>query len=86
MEKIGKIIECDRPGCGETYFCKLESTGQTDGGYTKYHVYEEPPTEWGKIEYPLDGQPRMINLCPRCGEDYARAFKTFWKPRDREER
>ena len=60
----GKLVTCSR--CGATIFLKYLRKGDTDGGYTKYDIYEELPEDW------LNGT-EFGDLCPECTLE----FKTW---------
>ena len=40
-EKCGKLVTCDR--CGKNVFLKCIGEEETDGGYTKWNKFEDPP-------------------------------------------
>lgn len=72
MEIIGKKIICDR--CGEETFVKKIDTKETDGGYTKYDVYEELPKGWkSRME------PGYMLMCPSCNQEFDNLLKDFMK-------
>ncbi len=67
----GQIITCDR--CGNETRCDFIGKQSTDGGYTQYNTFEDPPKDW---KYYLDIDAW---LCPSCNKEYLHIIKDFMK-------
>ena len=67
----GQIITCDR--CGNETRCDFIDKKSTDGGYTQYNTFENPPDDWQY--YPDIG----AWLCPSCNKEYLHIIKDFMK-------
>jgi len=57
----GKMVTCDR--CKKQIFLKTTGEGETDGGFTRWNKFEEPPAGWSLSRTTRD-------LCPDCYEKY----------------
>lgn len=74
-QEQGKFIKCDR--CNRTIFLKYLGQGETDGGYTTWDKFEDPPKEWacGSI---VIGEP-YVDLCPRCSAKHRDLVRRFMR-------
>ena len=70
VEQCGKLITCDR--CGKNLFLKYIGEGETDGGYTRWNKFEDPPNGW---EYRCD----IGRLCPECNNAYVSMIDRFMR-------
>ncbi len=61
----GTLVTCDI--CKEQIFLKFLEEKETDGGYTRYSVYEDLPEDWCTNSYRIFGEDfHMRHLCPEC--------------------
>lgn len=67
-DKKGLLKTCDR--CGKTVFLKVLEDGVTDGGYTRWNRFEDPPEGW-------DYKRETGNLCPECKQEYDKLLLSF---------
>ena len=68
MAKInGQLLICDK--CGKQHFLKCIGTGVTDGGYTTWSKFEEPPKGW---KYQIE-----LFLCPECNNELNKLLEVF---------
>lgn len=67
----GKILKCDR--CDKEIFLKTTGEGETDGGYTRWNKFEEPPEGWGYCTE-VHG-----DLCPECRAKLEKILEDFRK-------
>lgn len=72
-EQCGKLVTCDR--CGKNIFLKYIGEGETDGGYTRWNKFEDPPDGW---KYYCD----IGKLCPECNEKYVSIIDRFIRVED----
>lgn len=81
MNQNGKLRICDR--CGAQHFSKTTGEGETDGGYTRWNNFEEPPRMWGFYEVGVesinDTRTRKISaeLCTACAEKWNAMMAKF---------
>ena len=70
MEKLGKLIACDR--CGAEAF--LERTGEVeqDGGFTRYDTFEDAKG-WRVVS-----DVKHARLCPACSMQYVDLIQDFF--------
>ena len=72
MAKInGQLLICDK--CGNQQFLKYIGKGVTDGGYTTWDKFEEPPKGW---EY----RSVVGLLCPECNNALNKLLEVFLRP------
>lgn len=79
MSKVnGRMVTCDI--CGKTVFCRLEATGEADGGWSKWEKYEEPAKWRGRRE-------GFEDVCDECNEalDMAIGDTVKWRAQAKEE-
>ena len=72
MKTEGKLVTCDYPGCSEQVMLRKIGEGETDGGYTRYDMYEPVPEGWGYKD--------NKDLCPSHHQDYLDMIQEFWDP------
>ena len=70
MRVKGQILTCDR--CGKQAFLELKGEGERDGGFTRWDIFENPPSDWTNISFE---QKRCYGidfneLCPECSHVY----------------
>ena len=74
-EEKGKMLTCDR--CGKEHFLKFVATNETDGGYTKYDIYEDKPDGWFSRDVGVTQVYDNVLLCPDCNEGFGRLMLDF---------
>lgn len=70
-EVKGKLVTCDRPGCGRQVFLKTTGEGERDGGYTRWNTFEPYPEGW-ETHWEAGGI-----LCPGCAREYNVLLEQF---------
>jgi hypothetical protein len=70
-EVKGKLVTCDRPGCGRQVFLKTTGEGERDGGYTRWNEFEPYPEGW-ETHREAGGV-----LCPDCAREYNALLEKF---------
>lgn len=69
-EVNGRLCTCDR--CGKNIFRRYVEDRETDGGFTRWNVFEPFPKGWGRhIDIGL--------LCPECNSQYTELRDNFMK-------
>lgn len=76
MDKVGKLIKCDR--CGEQVFLPWISQDEFDGGYTRVDKFETVPEGWECVSRYFHKYD-LRNLCPKCTKEYEYMLSEFWK-------
>lgn len=69
-EVDGRLCTCDR--CGEMVFRKYIEDRDTDGGFTRWNVFEPFPEGW---ELHSD----TGRLCPACNAKYKSLIENFMR-------
>ena len=64
----GMIVSCDR--CGKEIRLKFLEEGETDGGFTRFNVFEKIPNDWGY-------HTNVGRLCPNCEAAYKNMVDMF---------
>lgn len=69
----GQMTTCER--CGVQIFRKVEKQGETDGGFTKWDIFEPYPEGWGLVAVPKEyiGDNHVM-VCPACHEVWNRSI------------
>ena len=73
MEKIGKILTCNR--CGKEIFLEHKGGKSTDGGFTWHDSFQSKPLSWS-VEKGCD-------LCKECTADYNSLWTKFIREKGR---
>lgn len=83
MEKKGKLVICDKPGCKNWVF--LEQTNEDGWGAAGEPHYELLPAEWEESTDLVDKATRASmngvaphHLCPEHAVAYKEMLRNFW--------
>ena len=78
MEKIGKLLICDR--CGAQIFLERTGAVEQDGGFTRYDTFEHAKG-WKFVS-----DVKTAKLCPACVSSYVDLIQDFfYKEEDNEQ-
>lgn len=75
-ETLGKLVTCDR--CAANVFLKRTGEKETDGGYTRWNIFEPSPEGW---EY----HTGIGLLCPVCNGKYKALVNSFMTTEGRDD-
>ena len=72
MQRIGKIINCDYPGCTEQIVVEAKTAKQVDDWDYRTVTYERTPEGWATV--------LTKDLCPKHYAQYRATLRDFWNP------
>lgn len=76
MEKLGKLIACDR--CGAEAFLARTGEVEQDGGFTRYDTFENAKG-WRFVS-----DVKTARLCPACASAYVNLIQDFFYASEQE--
>lgn len=78
MERVGKILTCDK--CGKEVFLDYVGEGEADGGFTRWLKFSQKPDGWQNVSTPIEIKGYPL-LCDECYKKFVSHLKEFFDDR-----